>query len=102
MLNEDMHGTKVLRSSTVVGEIRAKAAVTQQNLRLEHVITGDGGAGTITTSDITALPGRTNLLGVARNATNRDINVAPLNREAGDARGKQGFTFSDGSTTEFA
>jgi hypothetical protein len=53
-------------------------------MRLQDVVAGDRRAIAITASDITTLPARTNLLGVASDTAERNVDITTLDRESRD------------------
>ena len=81
---------------------RAEAALAEQHLRLQGVVAGDGRTGAETAGDIAALPRRTNLLGVAADATEGDVDGTTLDGQAGLTGGEQRAAFFARGTTETA
>lgn len=71
-----------LGARAIIGEVGPNPAVAEGNLRLEDVVAGDRRTGTPTLGDITALTGGTDLLGVASDATELEVDLTALDREA--------------------
>ena len=78
MFDRGVHGTEFLGSGAIVGEVRTDAAFAEENRLLQDVVASHRGADAITTGDVATLPGRTDLLGMAADATEGDIDRASL------------------------
>jgi hypothetical protein len=91
-----------LGARAIVGEVRTNPAVAEGNLRLKDVVAGDRRTGTPTLGDIAALTRRTDLLGVASDATELEVHLTTLDRKARLQGGEKRTTLFSRSTTEGA
>lgn len=89
-----------LGARAIVGEVRTNPAVAEGNLRLKDVVAGDRRTGTPTLGDIAALTRRTDLLGVASDATELEVDLAALDRETRFQGGQKRAAFFGRSATE--
>jgi hypothetical protein len=69
---------EVLGAGAIVGEVRTDTAFAEEDWILLDVVAGHGGADAITAGDVATLPGRTDLLGMAADATEGDVDRASL------------------------
>jgi hypothetical protein len=95
-------GIEALGAGAIVGEVRTDATVAQEDVWLQDVVAGDRRTFAITASDIATLPGRTHLLGVATDTTERDVDRPALDGETRRARREERSTFFGGSPPERA
>lgn len=91
-----------LGPGAVISEVGTDTTITKGNLRLQDVVAGHGGTDAPTLGDIAPLTGGTDLLGVASNATQLEVDLTALDRETRFQSWKERTAFFSGSSTERA
>ena len=69
-----------LGPGAVISEVGTDPTIAESNLRLQDVVAGHGGTDAPTLSDIAPLTSGTDLLGVASNATQLEVDLTTLDR----------------------